>query len=210
MKRLHLGSLVKKRKKPSEPCPPGKESSCFPPETLPFVCIEEPLSYCSLHLHIDILDIIRKAKDSSRLWWAPRDIVNMTAPFLEEVCKQQRRPALSCYQICICVTEGQDREDIMWLFRYERMWEWLCEGVSQRRASISHMEEGTCPLTTVLWVRPGRYVYSPFTISNPVWKPILNVKLLPKLARVFSDWLKYCNPALSDRPELCISAKSIR
>ena len=70
---------LKKERKHQNHVLEAKKAAVFPPETLPFVCIEEPPPYCSLLLHIDILDIIRKAKYSSRLWWALRDILNDSA-----------------------------------------------------------------------------------------------------------------------------------
>lgn len=86
--------------------------------------------------------------------------------------------------------------------------DWLrCE--PETCISITHRGGNTIRWQKSFQLGPAD-VYFPFTISNPVWKPVLNVSLPPKLACVLRDWLKYCNPALSDHPELCISARPIR
>lgn len=41
-------------------------------------------------------------------------------------------------------------------------------GEAETCLNITHGGGNNVPLTTVLSARPGRYVYSPFTISNPV------------------------------------------
>ena len=187
-----------------------EKRSCFSSSASPSCLFRKAaILLRSLHVHIDILDIISQARESS--WWAPRDILNDSA-----LCWRERVNNRG-YQHCLVTNTHlhlwkrkkeqvwlRGWEDRMWLFKYKGGAYWWSGDMSQ----YQKWRGGHCPLTSVLSVHPGRYVRSPFTISNPVWKPILNVRLLPKLARVLSDWLKYCNPALSDRA--WISAKSIR
>lgn len=89
---------------------------------------------------------------------------------------------------------------------------WNIGGSSKGMAVETHVnmivKEEHRILTTILLAHRSRCVHSAFNSSNPVWEHISNVRLLPKLAHVLGDWLKYCILAVSDHPEL--SANPIR